>query len=250
MTIRLLPVGFWGEHGAWAMALTSLGAGLVMGRPPSWQACLLIPSAACLIGAKGLTQAARRTGRGWGTLAGFALSGLALALPAAWAAPLPFAVVALMVGPFSLAYLGFADSPRWTRSLVVEAVGTLLMASAGPLAVASSRPSAPWELLVLGASLGSLFLPGVLRARMRKDPSPGMRALTAASALSGLALSCALVLQGLLAPWGLLGATVFLGDLWAVARLPQWRVRTLGVFFTIRYAVAALIVALAWRGVG
>lgn len=249
MTTRFLPVGFWGEHGAWAMALTSLGAGLVLGRPPSWQAWMLLPSAACLIGAKGLSQVTRRTERGWATLAGFALSGLALALPAAWAAPLPFAVVALVAGPFSLVYLRFADTPRWTRSLAAEVTGTLLMASAGPLAVASSRPTSPWDLLGLGASLGSLFLPGVLRARMRKDPSPGMRGLTAASALAGLALWCALVLQGLLAPWGLLGATVFLGDLWAVAALPQWRVRTLGAFFTIRYALAALILALAWHWV-
>ena len=250
MAKNYLPVGFWGEHGAWAMALTSLGAGLALGRPPSWQAWMLLPCVACLIGAKGLAQVARRTGRGWGALAGFALSGLAFALPAAWAAPLPFATVTTVAGPFAALYLYFADSPRWTRSLFVEGVGTLLMATAGPLALAASRPCTPEDLLGLGAALGTLFLPGVLRARMRKDPSPGIRALTAASALMGLALWCALVLRGLLAPWGLLGATVFLGDLWAVAALPQWRVRTIGVFFTFRYAAAALILALAWRQVG
>jgi hypothetical protein len=59
---------------------------------------------------------------------------------------------------------------------------------------------------------------------------------------------CVLALKELMAPWGLLATAVFLGDLWAVVALPQWRVRTIGIFFTLRYAVAALILALAWRG--
>jgi len=77
-----------------------------------------------------------------------------------------------------------------------------------------------------------------------------MRALTAAGAVLGLALWCALVLSGLMHGWGLLAASVFLGDLWSVRALPKWRVRTLGLFFTIRYAAAALILALAWRTIG
>lgn len=245
--MKFLPVGFWGEHGAWAMVLTSLGAGLVLGWPPSWQAWLLLPSAACLVGAKGLAQRARRKGGGWRLLASFGIAGCAFALPAALAAPLPFAVAAILIGPFSVVYFRFADSPRWTRSLFVEVAGTLLMATAGPLALAASRPSTPEDMMGLWAALGSLFLPGVLRARMRKDSSPGMRALAAAGAVLGLALWCVLAFKEFLAPWGLLATTVFLGDLWAVVALPQWRVRTIGIFFTFRYAVAALVLALAWR---
>jgi hypothetical protein len=131
--------------------------------------------------------------------------------------------------------------------LLVEATGTLLMATAAPLALASTRPSAPEDLVSLGAALGGLFLPGVLRARMRKDPSLVMRALTAAAALFGLALWCGLALSGFMRGWGLLAATIFLGDLWSVIALPEWRVRSLGLFFAARYAAAALILALAWH---
>ena len=102
--MKFLPVGVWGEHGAWAMVLTSLGAGLVLGRPPSWQAWLLLPAGAFLTGTKGLAQITRRTGRGWGVLAGFALAGMACAVPTALAAPLPFAVVAAVAGPFAVLY--------------------------------------------------------------------------------------------------------------------------------------------------
>ena len=248
--MKLLPVGVWGEHGAWAMVFTSLCAGLILAWPPSWQAWLLLPSVALLTGTKGLAQVARRTGRGGAVLATFALSGVAFALPAVLAAPLPFAVVAAVAVPFAVAYLGFAASPRWTRSLPVETIGALLTATASPLVLAATRPSAPEDLVGLGAALGALFLPGVLRARMRKDPSSVMRALTAASALLGLALWCGLALSGFMRGWGLLAATIFLGDLWSVMALPQWRVRSLGLFFAIRYAAAALILALAWHPLG
>lgn len=248
--MKVLPVGVWGEHGAWAMVFTSLGAGLVLGRPPSWQAWLLLPAVALLTGTKGLAQVARRTGRGWGFLAGFALVGSAFALPAVLAAPVPFAAVAIVAVPFAAAYLGFAASPRWTRSLVVEAIGALLTATAAPLALAATRPSAPEDLVGFGAALGALYLPGVLRARMRKNPSPVMRALTAASALSGIVLWCGLALSGFMRGWGLLAATIFLGDLWSVVALPDWRVRSLGLFFAVRYAAAALLLALAWHPLG
>jgi hypothetical protein len=85
---------------------------------------------------------------------------------------------------------------------------------------------------------------------MRKDPSRIIRALTAAAASFGLALWCGLAWSGFMRVWGLLAATVFLGDLWSVMALPEWRVRSLGIFFTIRYAMAALILALAWRPIG
>ncbi len=134
--------------------------------------------------------------------------------------------------------------------MLVEAIGALLAATAAPLALAATRPSAPEDLVALGAALGALFLPGVLRARMRKDPSSVMRALTAASALLGLALWCGLALSGFIRGWGLLAATIFLGDLWSVVALPEWRVRSLGLFFAVRYAAAALILALAWHPLG
>lgn len=73
--------------------------------------------------------------------------------------------------------------------------------------------------------------------------------MTAASALAGLAAWCAMAWHGVFAVWGLAAGTVFLGDLWSVAALPQWRVKTLGIFFTLRYAAAALLMSLAWRPV-
>lgn len=245
--MKFLPVGFWGEHGAWALIFTSLFAGLVLARPPSWQAWLLVPAAALLTGTKGLAQVTRRTGRGWKTMASFALAGLACAVPAALAAPRTVAIVAALAGPFALLYFWFAASPRWTRSLLVEALGTLLMATAAPVAVSATRPSSLEDLVGLWAALGTLFLPGVLRARMSKDQAVRMRTLTATAAVLGLAVWVALVLEGLMNPWGLLAATVFLGDLWSVWALPKWRVRTLGLFFAVRYAAAALLLALAWR---
>lgn len=245
--MSLLPKGAWGEHGAWAMALTSLGAGLVLGHPPALASWLLLPSVVLLTAAKGLAQRARRIGSGYGLLAGYALGGTVFAIPALLAAPLPFIAAGAVIGPFGALYAWYSDSPRFTRSLPVELLGTCLVAAGGPLALAATHPQAPGDVLLFWAALATLFLPGVFRARLRKEPTLLLRCVTAAAALLGLAAWCALAWQSVLAPWGLLGATVFLGDLWSVLALPQWRVKTLGIFFTLRYAAASLVAALAWR---
>jgi hypothetical protein len=245
--MKLLPKGAWGEHGAWAMAFTSLGAGLVLARPPALASWLLIPSAVLLTSSKGLAQRARRTGTGYGVLAVFACAGGLLALPAFLAAPLPFLAAGAVIAPFGALYIWYSDSPAFTRSLPVELLGTCLMASGGPLALAATRPAALGDVGLAAMAMTTLFLPGVFRARVRKDPTPWLRSVTAASALVGLAAWSLLAAYGIMAPWGLLAATVFLGDLWSVVALPQWRVKTLGIFFTLRYAAAALVMAFAWR---
>jgi hypothetical protein len=245
--MRLLPKGAWGEHGAWAMALTSLGAGLVLAWPPVLASWLLLPSVVLVTAAKGMAQRARRTGDGYGLLAVFSCAGALFALPAVVVAPLPFLAAGAIVAPFGALYAWYADSPRFTRSLPVELLGTCLVAAGGPLALAATHPAALSDVALTGMALATLFLPGVFRARVRKEPTPWLRSVTAATAVAGLASWCAMAGYGLMAPWGLAAATVFLGDLWSVAALPQWRVKTLGIFFTLRYAAAALLMAFAWR---
>ncbi len=239
--------GIWGEHGAWAMALTSLGAGLVLVWPAHLASWLLLPSAVFLTGAKGLAQKARRSGSGYDMLILFGAAGGALALPGAVAAPLPFGAAALLLVPFAVLHVVYAASPRWTRALAVEVAGALLVAMGGSLALAASRPAALVDGAWAWAALGTLFLPGIFRARARKDPSLTIRLAASGAAVAGLALWCCLGFAGPMAPWGLVGATIFLGDLWAAWALPEWKVRALGIFFAIRYAVAALLMALAWR---
>lgn len=239
--------GIWGEHGAWAMALTSLGAGLVLAWPAHLASWLLLPSAVFLTGAKGLAQKARRSGSGYGMLLLFGAAGGAFALPGAMAAPLPFGVAALLLVPFAVLHVSFAASPRWTRALAVEVAGAFLVAMGGSLALAATRPGAIVDGAWAWAALGTLFLPGIFRARARRDPSLAIRLATSGAALAGLVFWGCLGLAGPMAPWGLAGASIFLGDLWAAWALPEWKVRTLGIFFATRYAVAALLMALAWR---
>ncbi len=248
--MSVLPKGFWGEHGAWAMVLTSLGAGLAAAWPAAFVPWLLLPCVVLLTGAKGMAQRARRSGSGYGPPAFLALAGGSCALPAVLAAPVPFLIAALLVAPFAWLYVLHAASPAWTRSLPVEVLGALYAALAGPMALVAGRPGAPMDAACLWAALAVLFLPGVLRARMRKDSSSALRWATAGSALLGAAVWGGLPLSGLVARWGFLGAVVFLGDLWAAWALPEWRVRTMGIVFTLRYAAAALILALAWRPMG
>ncbi len=232
------------------MVLTSLGAGLAVVWPGALAPWLLLPCVVLLTGAKGMAQRARRTGSGYGPLAFLALAGGSCALPAVLASPIPFVIAALLVAPFAWLYVLHAASPAWTRSLLVEVLGALYAALGGPLALAAGRPGAYLDAACLWGALAVLFLPGVLRARMRKDASAALRWATAVSALLGAAVWGGLPLSRLVAPWGFLGAVVFLGDLWAAWVLPEWRVRTMGIVFTLRYAAAALILALAWRPVG
>ena len=247
--MRLLPKGAWGEHGAWAMALTSLGAGLVLAGPPVLASWLMVPAVVLLTAAKGMAQRVRRSGEGFGPCFAFTAAGLLFALPAAVAAPDAFLPVAAVAVPFGAIYAWNSDSPRFTRSLPVEMLGTCLVAAGGPLAVAGARPTALTDAALAWLAMGTLFLPGVFRARVRKDPSAALRTVTAASACAGIAAWGALAWGGFMAPWGLVAATVFLGDLWSVGALPKWGVKTLGIFFSVRYAAAALLMALAWRTV-
>jgi hypothetical protein len=231
-SLRASIRGIWGEHGAWAVVLPSYAAGVLMAWPPTPAALLLLPALVLLTASKGLAQRARRTGRGWGPLAAFVVSGLLCALPAALASPAVAGVVAAAAAPFAALYLWVADEPRWTRSLAVELYGTTLLASAcGVAAAASGRVPVPAALLCW-AAVGSLFPPGVLRARLGKSPTAGLRAATVLCAAAGAAVQAALVAAGFLAPWGLIVVAVFLGDLWAVWALPgtlwpasSWRSR-------------------------
>ena len=57
----------------------------------------------------------------------------------------------------------------------------------------------------------------------RSDPA--MRFATSGAAVAGLAVWACLGLVGPMAPWGLVGATIFLGDLWAAWALPDFSVQ-------------------------
>lgn len=241
--------GIWGEHGAWAVVLPSYAAGLIIGRPPSVAALLLLPSVVLLTGAKGLAQRARRSGRGWPALIVFgALAGLS-ALPTALRAPRPFAAVAALAGPFLALYLWRADSPRWTRSLAVEVYGAALLGSAGALAILGSRPGAALDGGLAWATLASLFLPGVVRARLPKDPRVPLRLLCTGFVLAGLGIQAGLVAAGVMAAWGLAAGLSLLGDLAGAWAIPGWSTRRLGITLTVKTSAAALVLALAWRTV-
>jgi len=180
-------------------------------------------------------------------LASFVLAALLCALPAAIAAPWVAGTIVLAAAPFGALYLWVAGDPRWTRSLGVELAGTVLLTSSCLMAAAASRPDAARAAVLLWAAVGSLFPPGVLRARLRKAPTAALRAAVVLCAAGGLAVQAALAHSGRLAPWGLASGSVFLGDLWSAWALPQWSTRKLGAILTIRYSAAALVLALAWR---
>ncbi|MGC8722270.1 MAG: YwiC-like family protein [Acidobacteriota bacterium] len=239
--------GAWGEHGAWAVLLVSFGAGVILAWPAGHNYWLLLPSLSLLTAAKGMTQRARRTGRGWLGPSMAGILGTLLALPAVASAPVPYAVLALLAAPFLATYFSRADSPAWTRSLPVELYGTALLASSAGLGLLGPGRPGPRAALLAWLLVGSLFLPGVLRARLPKRPVPILRISALGLALGGAAVVLLFATENLIAPWGGVAAVSFLEDAFGALSIPRWTTKRLGVTLTVKSSAAALLLALAWR---
>ena len=237
----------WGEHGAWAMGLTSCAAGIAMARSASPAIYLLLPSVALFIGAKGFIARYRRTRRGGVPAAVFGLLGLLCAVPAALQALPAYAAAAALAVPFSILYVLYADSPRWTRSLGVETAGSALLAGSASLPILAARPASLFEALLAGLFFALVFLPGVLRARIPKDPSPLLRAVTSGLALAAAALAACLPLLGLATWWVLLAVPPLLKDGYRAWSVPSWSTRTLGINLTLKGMYVAAVAAACWR---
>ena len=239
--------GAWGEHGTWVVALVSCGTGLLLARHPGWKGFLLLPGVALFTGAKGLATRYRRSGRGSVPLALFLAAGAACLAPAALAVPRAALALALLVAPFSVLYFAFAHSPRWTRALAVELAGTFLLASTSGFALLLARPEAYAEALSAWGFFGLTYLPGVLRARIPKDPSVAMKAWCTLLALAGPLCLAGLSLAGRCSWWALLAAPPLLKDAYRAWVLPAWSTRTLGLNLTLKAVYVAAVVGLAWR---
>jgi len=237
----------WGEHGTWVILLTSFGMGLVLSRPPSWVTAPTLLGLCAFAVAKVMAVRVRRREAGAALL--LALAGLACLglVPVLVRAPV-FVVGLGGVGlPFFALYLYEAREPRWTRRLPVEFAGAALLSGAAGLAVLASRPTALSDALWATAAAAALFLPGMLRARLLKESGWALRLSLVGLACLGAGTFWALVHDGVVAPWGMLAALVFVGDLRAFWVVPRVSARHLGVTLTLRSAPAALLVALAWR---
>jgi hypothetical protein len=239
--------GAWGEHGAWAVGLISAAAGLGMARSLEPGALLLLPATAFLIGAKGLAARYRRTGGGLSALLVLAGAGVGCSVPAAIRAPEACGALAATALPFAALYYVFSNSPRWTRSLAVELLGTLLLASSSGLPIAVARKGAYGESLCAWALFGVTFLPGVLRARLPKSRAVALKAACTLCAAGGLALLAAYVAHGRMAWWGLVAAPPIAKEAYRAWALPDWSTRELGVNLTLKALFVALAVALSWQ---
>jgi hypothetical protein len=237
----------WGEHGAWAVGLTSCAAGVAMARSPAPAVLLLLPGVALFVGAKGFISRWRRTGKGLLPAAVVGLLGLLCVLPAALRAPLAFGAAAAIVLPFSLLYAYYAGSPRWTRSLGVEVGGSTLLAGSAAFPILAARPLAEMEALLAGLFFVLVFLPGVLRARIPKDPAPLLRSLAAGLALAAACLAASLPLLHLASWWILLAVPPLLKDGYRAWSLPAWTTRTLGLNLTLKGIYVAAVAAACWK---
>ncbi len=238
--------GIWGEHGAWAVVLSCYAAGLIVVWPPKIASLLLLPAIVLLTGGKGLAQEVRRTGRGWTWLVLFGLMGGVCALPTALAAPWGFLAAACLSLPFLGVYFLMAGSPRLTRSLVVELYGTALLGTVSGLAYLGTRPASLREAALTWPLFTCLFLPGVLRARLPKAPSPLLRSACIVLAAAGAGLIACYCLIGRLAPWGAFAGLVLLEDIRGALVIPRWTTRRLGMILTFKNAFACLVLAASW----
>ncbi len=239
----------WGEHGTWAILLTSACLGMVAAWPPGWISLATLAGLSGLAAAKVLAVRTWRREEGWGFLLAVSVgSGLAL-LPLLVRAPAATAAVGASGLPFLALYLREAREPRWTRTLLVETAGTLLLATSAGLGILASRPLALADAVLASLAAALLFLPGVPRVRLLKEPRGVFRLAVLLLALTGAATIAVLAATGVTAPWGALAALVFAGDLRAAWVVPAVSARHLGLALTLRSVPAALVLGLAWRPV-
>ena len=239
--------GAWGEHGAWAVGLVSVGAGLVMARSPDPAVLLLLPAVALSVAAKGLATRYRRTRSGLVPTALLAAGAGACALPAALKAPLAVGSLVTVALPFAVLYFFVADSPRWTRSLAMEAFGTLLLASSSGLPIAVARSGGYLEALCAWAFFGLIYMPGILRARIPKTHQVSLKIACTLAAAGSLGLLTAFVVAGRTAWWSLIAAPPIVKEAYRAWALPDWSTRELGLNLTLKAIFVALVVSLAWQ---
>lgn len=237
----------WLEHGTWAVLWTAFVCGALVAWPPTPTTAATLVGLSALAAAKVLAPRVHR-----GQLAPFVLwacvlaGGVALS-PLLWAAPLAVIGVGAVGGPFLAIYFRGARSFRWTRSLLVELSGVLLMSSAAGLAVLSSRPRALATAGFASLLVAALFMPAVPRAKLLKTWDTGLRWLLLGGAVAGAAIYGMAAVDGLLPWWGALAGLVFLDDARAGLRPEHGTTRRLGLALTLRNSGVLLLVALAWK---
>lgn len=239
---------FWGEHGAWAIVLSCYAGGLIISIPPSLAGLLLLPSVILLTGGKGIAKKAGRTGKGLVLLTLVGFFGILAAVPAALAAPIPFLLIAIMTLPFLVMYFFSAGSVAVIRSLAVELYGAVLLSSVTMLTIASSGAHDTKEALLAWLMFALLFMPGVVRAKLMKNRSMGLRITTAALAIAGSALIVTYIAEGAVLVWAVAGILVYVEDLVWIVRLPSWPTMKLGIVLTVKNAAACLLFAFCWKG--
>lgn len=239
--------GAWGEHGAWVVGLVSASAGLVMARSLEPAVLLLLPAVAFVVAAKGLATRVRRSRTGLPGLTLMAAGAAACAVPAGLKIPLVLGSLAAAALPFSLLYFWVADSPRWTRSLAVELLGTLLLASSAGLPIAVAGGGACREAICAWAFFGVAYIPGVLRARIPKTHQVSLRIACTFAATASLGLLAAYAFLGVAAWWSLLAAAPIAKEAYRAWRMPDWSTRALGLNLTLKALFVAAVVSLAWH---
>lgn len=175
-----------------------------------------------------------------------ALLGIAGLAPLLFNATLPLSVLGLIAAPFAALFVFEADDPKWGRTIAVETAGVAILSASAALAVLSTRPMSVKDAALAACASSALFLPGVARARLLKGGSSYQRFALLGLATCGAAFLLALVRWRVIVPFGALAALAFAGDVRAAIVKPKTTTRHLGFLLTLRGALAAIILALAW----
>ncbi|MCG6986795.1 MAG: hypothetical protein LJF06_01210 [Gemmatimonadetes bacterium] len=237
----------WLEHGTWAVLWTAFACGALVAWPPTPTTAATLVGLSAFAAAKVLVVRVHRGQLAPRVLAALVLAGGAALSPLLRAAPLAVIGVGAAGGPFLWIYFRGARSFRWTRSLLVELSGVLLMSSAAGLAVLSSRPHALATAGFASLLVAALFVPAIPRAKLLKSREAAMRWLLLGGALAGATIYGMAAVHGLLPWWGALAGLVFLDDARAGLRPEHGTTRRLGLALTLRNAGVVLLVALAWK---
>lgn len=247
MTLRSTLRLAWSEHGTWAILWTSFGLGLLVAWPPGWVTASTFAGLSALAAAKVLLTPARQGKVPLGaTLFPGVAAGLGL-LPLLLAAPLPLLVLGLVAAPFVSLYAWEAKDPKWTRTLGVEGAGIVLLASSAGLAILAARPNHLLDAGVASLAAAALFLPGVPRARLLKQPTTALRVALFVLFLVGVGWTVSLAALGFTAWWGTLAALTFAADLRAALVVPRYPAHRLGLLLLFRNTAAVVLLGMSWR---
>ncbi len=237
----------WSEHGSWAILLTSFGMGTLAAWPPRPATASVFVGLCALTAAKVLYVPARQRRVSAWLVYGLALLGASAFIPLFLSAPLAISAAGLAAAPFAALFAWEADTPKWGRAIPVEAAGVALLSASAGLAMLACHPGAAADAALATGGCAALFMPGVPRARMIKESTAALRLSLLALALCGASFIIALAFWNVVAPFGAAAALAFAGDLRFALIVPKSTARHLGVLLTLRGALAALIMAAAWR---